>query len=68
SAMIQYHGGIGYTWEHDSHFYLKRAKRQEYAFGDASQHRERIARIAVDGDLFAGTTPGGESGGMAVGA
>jgi alkylation response protein AidB-like acyl-CoA dehydrogenase len=48
SAMIQYHGGIGYTWEHDSHFYLKRSKRLEYAFGDASQHRERIAQLVVD--------------------
>ncbi len=47
SAMIQYHGGIGYTWEHDSHFYLKRAKRLEYAFGDASQHRERIASLVL---------------------
>jgi acyl-CoA dehydrogenase len=47
SAMIQYHGGIGYTWEHDAHFYLKRAKRLEYAFGDATQHRERIASIAL---------------------
>ncbi|MGB8652384.1 MAG: acyl-CoA dehydrogenase, partial [Mycobacteriales bacterium] len=47
-AMIQYHGGIGYTWEHDSHFYLKRAKRLEYQFGDASQHRERIAKLVLD--------------------
>ena len=47
SAMIQYHGGIGYTWEHDAHFYLKRSKRLEYAFGDAAQHRERIASLAL---------------------
>jgi acyl-CoA dehydrogenase len=47
SAMIQYHGGIGYTWEHDAHFYLKRAKRLEYAFGDAAQHRERIAGLVL---------------------
>jgi acyl-CoA dehydrogenase len=47
SAMIQYHGGIGFTWEHHAHFYLKRAKRLEYAFGDASQHRERIAALAL---------------------
>jgi alkylation response protein AidB-like acyl-CoA dehydrogenase len=47
-AMIQYHGGIGYTWEHDSHFYFKRSKRLEYAFGDASQHRERIASLTLD--------------------
>ena len=68
SAMIQYHGGIGYTWEHDSHFYFKRAKRLQYAFGDASQHRERIATILVDGATRHETGPtGGESGGMAVG-
>ncbi len=48
AAMIQYHGGIGYTWEHDAHFFFKRAKRGEYAFGDASAHRERIARLVVD--------------------
>jgi acyl-CoA dehydrogenase len=47
-AMIQYHGGIGYTWEHDAHFYFKRAKRLEYAFGDAAQHRERIASLVLD--------------------
>jgi alkylation response protein AidB-like acyl-CoA dehydrogenase len=68
SAMIQYHGGIGYTWEHDSHFYFKRAKRLQYAFGDASQHRERIATLLVDGNTHTETGPtGGESGGMAVG-
>jgi len=50
SDMIQYHGGIGYTWEHDAHFYFKRAKRLEYAYGDATQHRERIAQLLVDGD------------------
>ena len=48
SDMIQYHGGIGYTWEHDAHFYFKRAKRLEYAYGDAAQHRERIASILID--------------------
>ncbi|MEO6206240.1 MAG: acyl-CoA dehydrogenase family protein, partial [Mycobacteriales bacterium] len=48
SDMIQYHGGIGYTWEHDAHFYFKRAKRLEYAYGDAAQHRERIAAILID--------------------
>ncbi|MDP9181399.1 MAG: acyl-CoA/acyl-ACP dehydrogenase [Actinomycetota bacterium] len=48
SAMIQFLGGIGFTWEHHAHFYLKRAKRLEYAYGDASQHRERIAQLALD--------------------
>jgi acyl-CoA dehydrogenase len=46
--MIQFHGGIGYTWEHDAHFYYKRAKRLEYAYGDASAHRERIASLTID--------------------
>ncbi len=46
--MIQYHGGIGYTWEHDAHLFFKRAKRLEYAYGDAGTHRERIARLVVD--------------------
>ncbi|MDT7550121.1 MAG: hypothetical protein QOE84_2515, partial [Actinomycetota bacterium] len=48
SDMIQYHGGIGFTWEHDAHFYFKRAKRLEYAYGDAAQHRERIASLLLD--------------------
>ena len=48
SDMIQYHGGIGFTWEHDAHFYFKRSKRLEYAYGDAAQHRERIARLLLD--------------------
>ncbi len=49
SDMIQYHGGIGFTWEHDAHFYFKRGKRLEYAYGDAAQHRERIAKLLIDG-------------------
>jgi alkylation response protein AidB-like acyl-CoA dehydrogenase len=47
-AMIQYHGGIGYTWEHHAHFYFKRANRLQHTYGDAAQHRERIARLAID--------------------
>ncbi len=66
SAMIQYHGGIGYTWEHDAHFYFKRSKRLEHTFGDAVQHRERIARLVIDRGLGAGklsgATPGGSAG------
>ena len=48
AAMIQYHGGIGYTWEHDTHFYFKRCKRLEAAYGDVAQHRERIAKLVID--------------------
>jgi alkylation response protein AidB-like acyl-CoA dehydrogenase len=45
AAGIQLHGGIGMTWEHDLQLYLKRAKACEIAFGDATWHRERIARL-----------------------
>jgi alkylation response protein AidB-like acyl-CoA dehydrogenase len=46
---VQIHGGIGFTWEHDLHLYYKRSKASEVMFGDATFHRERIARIIVDG-------------------
>jgi alkylation response protein AidB-like acyl-CoA dehydrogenase len=42
---IQVHGGIGYTWDHDMHLYLKRAKAGEVAFGDSDYHREKIAQM-----------------------
>jgi alkylation response protein AidB-like acyl-CoA dehydrogenase len=45
NAGIQLHGGIGMTWEHDLHLYMKRAKASEVAFGDATWHRERVARL-----------------------
>jgi alkylation response protein AidB-like acyl-CoA dehydrogenase len=45
SAGIQLHGGIGMTWEHDLQLYLKRAKASEVALGDATWHRERVARL-----------------------
>lgn len=47
AAMIQYHGGIGYTWEHEAHLFYKRAKRQAGVFGDVAGHRERIATLTV---------------------
>ena len=46
---VQIHGGIGFTWEHDLHLYYKRSKASEVMFGDATFHRERIARMIVDG-------------------
>jgi alkylation response protein AidB-like acyl-CoA dehydrogenase len=43
---IQVLGGIGFTWEHDIHFFLKRAKVGAELLGDARLHRERIASLA----------------------
>jgi len=45
---VQVHGGIGFTWEHDLQLYYKRSKASETMFGDATFHRERIARTVVD--------------------
>jgi alkylation response protein AidB-like acyl-CoA dehydrogenase len=45
---LQIHGGIGFTWEHDLHLYLKRARANEVLFGDATFHREQIARMIFD--------------------
>lgn len=44
-TSLQSFGAIGFTWEHDIHFYLKRARRLQMAFGDAVHHRERIAAL-----------------------
>ena len=40
---IQIHGGIGYTWEHDMHLYVKRAKSGEQLFGTSATHRAALA-------------------------
>lgn len=50
---VQIHGGIGFTWEHDLQLYYKRSKSSETLFGDATFHRERIARLIVDGQTAA---------------
>ena len=44
---LQLAGGIGFTWEHDLHLFLRRAKVGELHFGSASHHRRKIARLAL---------------------
>ncbi len=39
---IQLHGGIGFTWENDTHLWFKRAKSSEVFLGSPNQHRERM--------------------------
>jgi alkylation response protein AidB-like acyl-CoA dehydrogenase len=46
-ASIQVHGGIGFTWEHDLHFFLKRGKANAASFGDARWHRDRVADLVL---------------------
>lgn len=43
---VQLHGGIGFTWEHVCHLFLKRAKLNQQIFGSASLHKDRVARLA----------------------
>ncbi|OKK23311.1 acyl-CoA dehydrogenase [Streptomyces sp. CB02488] len=42
---VQLHGGIGMTWEHPAHLYLKRAKADSIAYGTAGRHRETVAEL-----------------------
>ncbi|MER6142564.1 acyl-CoA dehydrogenase family protein [Streptomyces sparsogenes] len=42
---VQLHGGIGMTWEHPAHLYLKRAKSDEIALGTPGRHREALAGL-----------------------
>jgi alkylation response protein AidB-like acyl-CoA dehydrogenase len=46
ASALQVHGGIGFTWEHDLHFFLKRAKTDGHLFGTPREHRDRIAELA----------------------
>jgi alkylation response protein AidB-like acyl-CoA dehydrogenase len=45
--MIQLHGAIGITWEHDAHRYLKRAHGSALLFGPPSAHLARIASAVI---------------------
>jgi alkylation response protein AidB-like acyl-CoA dehydrogenase len=42
---VQLHGGIGFTWEHPAHLYLKRAKAASLAFGTPGAHRAALATL-----------------------
>jgi alkylation response protein AidB-like acyl-CoA dehydrogenase len=44
TSALQVHGGIGFTWEHDLHFFLKRAKVNGSLYGSARDHRDTVAR------------------------
>jgi alkylation response protein AidB-like acyl-CoA dehydrogenase len=46
SSALQVLGGIGFTWEHDLHFFLKRARAGAHFLGSAREHRERVAQLA----------------------
>jgi alkylation response protein AidB-like acyl-CoA dehydrogenase len=48
--MIQLHGGIGFTWEHDAHLFFKRARAIQSMLGNGNFHREQVAQMIL-GDV-----------------
>ncbi|WP_241384149.1 acyl-CoA dehydrogenase [Rhodococcus sp. CH91] len=46
---IQVLGGIGYTWEHDAHLYMRRAQSLRILLGSTASWRRRVARLTLDG-------------------
>jgi alkylation response protein AidB-like acyl-CoA dehydrogenase len=47
TTLIQVHGGLGFTWEHDAHLFYRRAFSDEMLFGDAAAHRAQLATALV---------------------
>jgi alkylation response protein AidB-like acyl-CoA dehydrogenase len=45
---IQIHGGIGYTWEHDMHLFVRRVKTDGQLLGTEAEHRARLAALLLD--------------------
>jgi alkylation response protein AidB-like acyl-CoA dehydrogenase len=43
---VQLHGGIGFTWEHPAHLFLKRARADAAGFGTPDRHRAALATLA----------------------
>ena len=46
-TLIQVHGGIGFTWEHDAHLYWRRAKVDRLLLGDDVAAYDEVARLAL---------------------
>ena len=47
SRSVQFHGGIGFTWECFVHLYFKRQLHNQMLFGDAGYHRGRLAALLL---------------------
>ncbi len=56
---LQLHGGVGFTWEHDLHLLLKRAKTGDLLFGTSAAHRVRLAHLLdLDPPMLTPLPPG----------
>ncbi|MGZ3144965.1 acyl-CoA dehydrogenase family protein [Lentzea chajnantorensis] len=62
AEMIQLHGGIAITWEHDAHLYFKRAHGSAQLFGSPQQHLTRLGRLRAASAGTRGTPRGWERG------
>ena len=51
---LQLHGGIGFTWEHDVHLFVRRAKVNQVLYGDGAWHRERLAGLVEAATVSSG--------------
>ena len=51
---LQLHGGIGFTWEHDVHLFVRRAKVNQVLYGDGVWHRERLAGLVEAATVSSG--------------
>jgi len=45
---VQFHGGMGFTWECDAQLYIRRAQWSQQQFGDARHHRKHLAALLLD--------------------
>ena len=53
---LQLHGGVGFTWEHDLHLYIRRARTNALLYGDVTHHRELLCRaLEISGAASAPT-------------
>lgn len=48
AESIQIHGGVGFSWEYDTHLYFKRAQSSESLLGNSAWHKEQLAQLVVD--------------------
>lgn len=46
-SVVQVHGGIGFTWEHDAHLYWRRSKVDRFLLGDDIAAYDEVARLAM---------------------
>lgn len=53
-VAVHVHGGLGFTWEHDSHLYWRRAKVDRHLLGSRTYHLDRVARLSLEQHRTAG--------------